>query len=161
MRTLCIALCAVALCVSGAHAEVTALVCSLDGAQANAGAGTGSAGTGSATISYDSETGELSWNLSWSGLTGTPTLCHFHGPALTDQNAGVQVDIFAISGSTSPSIGSTVIDAGQAADLLNDLWYINLHTTEVAGGEIRGQVLVDDAVPVQDNSVSQMKSAYE
>ena len=66
---------------------------------------------------------------------------HFHGPALTNQNAGVQVDFGAISGTVSPSIGNTVIGAGQAADLLAELWYINIHTAAFPGGEIRGQVL--------------------
>ena len=52
----------------------------------------------------------------------------------------------AISGLTSPSIGSAVISAAQGSDLLNGLWYINIHSDRPdgvsAGGEIRGQVLV-------------------
>jgi len=113
----------------------------IDGAQANAGAGTGSPGTGSATMTLDTNTLLFSWNISWGGLTGTETVMHFHGPALPNQNAGVQVDFGAISGIASPSIGATNIVALQAADLLNDLWYINIHTNVQPGGEIRGQVL--------------------
>ena len=70
---------------------------------------------------------------------------HFHGPASAGANAGVQLNFGAISGTSSPSIGSSTISAGQASDLLAGLWYINIHTTAVAGGEIRGQVTV---VPV-------------
>ena len=130
---------------SVAQATVIDLFATIDGAQANAGAGTGSAATGSATMTFDDVSSLFSWDISWSGLEGTVTVAHFHGPATPGQNAGVQVDIGAISGLTSPSIGSTVIGTGQAADLLAGLWYVNIHSTQDPGGEIRGQVQV---VPV-------------
>ncbi len=41
----------------------------------------------------------------------------------------------------SPKIGSATVDAGQAADILADLWYANIHTDHSGGGEIRGQVV--------------------
>lgn len=160
-QNLAIALLLVVTLAGGASAEITDFVAVLNGDQANAGAGTGSPATGSASVSYDSVTGELAWDISWSGLQGTPTLAHFHGPALPDQNAGAQVDIFAISGDTSPSAGSTVISEAQATDLLNELWYVNLHTTEFPGGEIRGQVVVDEVVGNDARSVSTVKSSYD
>ena len=143
-----------------AVAAVTNLVATIDGAQANAGAGTGSPATGSAVVTYDSDTGELTWNITWSGLIGDETLAHFHGPALPNQNAGVQVTIFN-DGSPSPAMGSAMISGAQATELLDELWYINIHTSEFGGGEIRGQVMIDDSVPVEDRSISRVKSAYE
>ncbi len=128
-----------------AHATVFNCPTSMDGPQANAGAGTGSPGTGSATVTFDDATNQLSWNISWSGLIGTETLMHFHGPALPNQNAGVQVGT-GVAG--PPVVGNTVIAAGQAADLLSDLWYINLHTNVFPGGEIRGQVLCETPMVV-------------
>lgn len=125
--------------VSRCDAEVFDLLALMDGQQADAGAGTGSLGTGTGIVTYDDSNMQLDWNVSWSGLTGTPTLMHFHGPANPDQNAGVQVGIGV---ATNPVIGSAMITAAQASDLLNGLWYLNLHTTEVSGGEIRGQVLL-------------------
>jgi hypothetical protein len=116
----------------------------IDCAQANAGAGTcglGGSGTGSMTGSIDTVSHQLSWNISWSGLSGTETVMHFHGPALPNANAGVQVNFGAISGTTSPSVGSTAITALQEADLLAGLWYVNIHTDLFPGGEIRGQVV--------------------
>ena len=149
------------LCIAGAgNATTTHFVATLDGAQANAGAGTGSSGTGSATLTYDDATNILTWNISWSGLTGTETVAHFHGPATPAQNAGIQVNFAAISGLSSPSIGQTTITANQATDLLNDLWYINIHTTAEAGGEIRGQILVDGVVPVSGSTWAGIKSRY-
>jgi hypothetical protein len=124
-----------------ASAAIIDLTASLDCAQANAGAGTcgaGGSGTGSATITFDDSTNTLSWSITWSGLSGTATLAHFHGPALPSQNAGVQVSI----GVTLPANGAAVLSAPQASDLLDELWYVNVHTTEFDGGEIRGQVLL-------------------
>jgi hypothetical protein len=111
----------------------------MNGALANAGAGTGSPGTGLMTGTFDDQTNLFSWNVTWGGLLGSPTVQHFHGPALANQNAGVQIGI-GISG--PPTAGSATITAPQAADLLGGLWYINLHSTSSPGGEIRGNVSV-------------------
>ena len=123
-----------------AAAGIIHLDATINGAQANAGAGSGSTATGSASMTYDDVTSDFSWNISWSGLSGPVTVAHFHGAALPNANAGVQVNFAAISGSTSPSIGNTTITALQATDLLAGLWYINIHTQVHPGGEIRGQV---------------------
>ena len=99
---------------------------------------TGSLGTGFGFVTIDTTSFELSWDISWEDLTGPVTAMHFHGPALPGMNAGVQVPI---PGLVSPSIGSTFITASQAADLLQGLWYVNIHTAQFPGGEIRGQVV--------------------
>ena len=103
-----------------------------------------SPGTGTAVMTFDDITNLLSWNITSSGLDGTPTLSHFHGPAPAGVNAGVQVNIVDNSGGSivSPMIGSATITNDQEADLLSGLWYINIHSTEYPGGEIRGQVQV-------------------
>jgi hypothetical protein len=119
-----------------AAADIINLEATLDGAQANAGAGTGSPGTGSAEMTLDDATNLFSWDITWQNLSGPVFAAHFHGPALPNQNAGVQVPI----GPVSPAIGNAVLDAGQAANLLAGLWYINVHTALNPGGEIRGQV---------------------
>ena len=124
-----------------ASADTIQLEADLDGAQANAGAGTGSPGTGTATMMLDDATNLFSWNISWQDLIGTAFNAHFHGAALPSENAGVQVGI----GPTNPAAGSATLTDIQATDLLAGLWYINVHTTYVGAGEIRGQVHV--AVP--------------
>lgn len=100
---------------------------------------------GSATVTLDTATNLLSWVLTWSNLSGPAVGAHFHGPAPVGLTAGVRVNIGTISGLTSPSSGSTTITAAQAADLLNDLWYINIHTSMNSSGEIRGQVVPEPA----------------
>ena len=121
-----------------AEADLISLQAFIDEAQANAGAGTGSPATGSATMTLDDATNLFSWNVTWSGLLAPAFAAHFHGPALPSQNAPVQIGI----GFASPSIGSTVISAAQASDLLAGLWYVIIHTTLHPPGEIRGQVSV-------------------
>jgi hypothetical protein len=119
-------------------ADVILLEANIDGVQANAGAGSGSAGTGVATMTFDDATNLFSWTIVWDGLLAPAFAAHFHGPALPNQNAGVQVPIIAVS----PSIGAAFLDNLQAANLLAGLWYINIHTPFSPGGEIRGQVRV-------------------
>lgn len=104
--------------------------------------------TGTGVMTYDDITNNLNWDISWSGLSGIATSMHFHGAASPTTNAGVQVNIGAISGLSSHSIGSTTISVNQGNDLLDGLWYINIHTARYGGGEIRGQVVQVEAVPI-------------
>ena len=133
----------IAMLVSPAGATIINLGASMDCTQANAGAGTcasGGTGTGTALIAYNDTSGDLSWNVTWSGLSGTTTVAHFHGPASASQNAGIQVDFLGLGGGLNPSIGTTAITAAQGTDLLAGLWYVNVHSTAFPGGEIRGQI---------------------
>jgi hypothetical protein len=109
----------------------------IDGPQANAGLGTGSLGLGTGNVVFDTGTNTLSWTITFAGMMGPATMAHFHGPALPTQNAGAQIGI----GNVSPVIGNAVISAAQATDLLNELWYVIIHTSAFPGGEIRGQVV--------------------
>jgi hypothetical protein len=140
--TLIVAL-AQALAAPGS-AEVIPLSVSMDGAQANAGAGTGSAGTGVASLTFDTNTKILTWSISWAGLTGAPTLMHFHGPAPPDQSAPALLSTGVIG---PPVVGNAMLSAGYEANLLAGLWYLNLHTSTSPGGEIRGQVQVVRPLP--------------
>lgn len=123
---------------TAASAAVINLSAVIDGTQANAGAGSGSLGTGSGTMTLDTATNLLTWNITWAGLSGPATVAHFHGAANPNQNAGVQIAI----GTVSPEINNAVLTDQQESDILAGLWYINIHTAQFAGGEIRGQVLV-------------------
>ncbi len=93
-------------------------------------------------MTLDDVTNEFNWDVQWSGLEGTVTVAHFHGPAAPGVNAGVQVRIDETS---NPSIGNATLTDEQETDLLAGLWYINIHSdrdTITLGGEIRGQVNV-------------------
>ncbi|WP_199271710.1 CHRD domain-containing protein [Paraglaciecola sp. L3A3] len=132
------------------QATMISLSSNLDGAQANAGAGTLSPGTGLASMIFDDVTKVFSWDISWSGLIGDVTAAHFHGAALFDQNAGVQVPLSVVVDSAN---GSSTLSDAQATDLLAGLWYINIHTLDFPTGEIRGQVVRAPNVSVSEPSV--------
>jgi hypothetical protein len=97
-----------------------------------------SAATGAVTLTYDTASKKLSWQGTYSGLSGAATAGHFHGPADPGKNAGVAVPITA---SSSPFQGSADLTDAQAADLMGGKWYVNIHTEAHKGGEIRGQVM--------------------
>lgn len=99
-------------------------------------------GSGTATATYDPATKELTWSGSFSGLTGPAMAAHFHGPAEAGKNAGVQIWISEKGKPLeSPFKGSAKLTDAQASDLMNGQWYVNIHTKENAGGEIRGQLV--------------------
>jgi CHRD domain len=99
---------------------------------------TSGSGTGTADVELNSSTNMLSWKVSYSGLTGPATAAHIHGPAAAGANAPVLIP-FANVGS-SPFEGKAQITAAQAADIAAGRTYVNIHTAQNKGGEIRGQL---------------------
>ena len=95
-------------------------------------------GAGSASLSYDTATKMLSFKVTYSGLTGPATMGHIHGPAEIGKNAPVAI---AFASPASPIEGSATLTDAQAADLLAGKMYVNVHTAENKGGEIRGQIV--------------------
>src|SRR5271156_4583799 len=96
-----------------------------------------SAAKGSAAASLDTASKTLSWTVTYSGLT--PTAGHIHGPAAAGVNAGVLVPF---SGNlASPIKGSATLTDAQISDLEAGRTYVNLHTTDNKGGEVRGQLV--------------------
>ncbi len=99
---------------------------------------TASSASGRVEASLDKKSNELSWTVTYSGLSGPATAAHFHGPAMPGANAGVVVPL--TGDMASPMKGKSTLTAAQAADLLAGKWYMNVHTAANPGGEIRGQV---------------------
>ena len=97
-----------------------------------------SKGTGTADLMYDPASKNLTWTITFDGLTGPVTVAHFHGPAEPGKTSGVALLIGQKP--TSPVKGSATLTDPQAADLMAGRWYVNLHTEAHKPGEIRGQV---------------------
>ena len=103
-----------------------------------------------AGISLDDVTQSLTLNFAYGSafgfvdLTGDFSASHIHKGA--DNVAGGVVfgidSLHTASGTKSGSYSGTVgLSAGQQADLLNNLLYINIHSSTFGGGEIRGQLV--------------------
>ncbi|HXU99735.1 MAG TPA: CHRD domain-containing protein [Caulobacteraceae bacterium] len=97
-----------------------------------------SKGTGAAKVSLDTAAKKLTWTVTYSGLSGPATMAHFHGPAPVGKAAGVVVPLTPPL--ASPIKGSATLTDTQIGDLKAGLWYVNIHTAKIPGGEIRGQV---------------------
>jgi hypothetical protein len=95
-----------------------------------------SKGTGTFSATYDTSSKKLSWKGSYADLSGPATAAHFHSGE-PGKNGPVAVPI---APNTSPFEGSATLTDAQAEDLLAGKWYVNVHTAENKGGEIRGQV---------------------
>lgn len=101
---------------------------------------TSSAGVGDGKFTYDSATKMLSWNVTFSGLTGPATAGHIHGPALAGANAGVVISFDVPKAASGTITGSKALTDAQLADLNSGRYYVNIHTEANKGGEIRGQI---------------------
>ncbi len=114
------------------------------------------AGMGIINATYNLNTNMLDFTADFSGLAGTTTAAHFHGPAPAGTNAGVQIGWSGFpTGVTSGTFSDVVsLNASQEADLLAGLWYANIHTTVHPGGEIRAQ-MIDN--PTVDGNLSDPK----
>ncbi len=96
--------------------------------------------TGSVTVSYDPATKTLSWDGTYSGLSGPAAAAHFHTGA-AGKNGGVTVPIFAGKAAGSPFKGKATLTDAQVQDLMAGHLYVNIHTAAHKAGEIRGQVM--------------------
>jgi hypothetical protein len=100
------------------------------------------AGKGSAAITYDPATRVVTWDITYSGLSGGATMAHFHGPADKGKNGPVVVWLSKQgSPAESPLKGEATLTPDQAQQFVAGEWYVNVHTPAHPGGEIRGQVI--------------------
>jgi len=97
--------------------------------------------TGTADLTYDPASRVLTWNVTYSGLSGPATMAHLHGPAMQGKNAPPVVWLSEKGTPVSnPIKGQATLTPEQAQQMMGGEWYINLHTQANPGGEIRGQV---------------------
>lgn len=96
-----------------------------------------SQGNGHVDATYDTLTKELSWTVTYSGMTGPATGAHFHGPAAPGKTAPVLVPVDGPF--TSPIKGKATLTAEQA-DTLKRGVYLDLHTQAAEEGELRGEL---------------------
>jgi hypothetical protein len=96
----------------------------------------GSSGSGMGTFLLSPDGSELSYTINFSGLTADETVRHIHrgapgvaGPVAFDLPAG------------SPKRGVIELEPADLSDLQAGLFYVNIHSEEFPGGELRGQIM--------------------
>ena len=129
------------LCANGLPGFFTA---SLDGAQEVPPSG--SLATGSGTFGLDAS-GTLTYSITFSGLTGSETMAHFH-----EAPVGVDGPPIHTLPPGSPKTGVFTPTVAQVAELKAGNLYINIHSSLFSGGEIRGQ-LVSQCQPTIQNAI--------
>lgn len=121
--------------VSPAYAEMLTFTADLSGG--NEVPANDSAAEGAAEVTLDTETNALTWTVTYSGLSGPLIGSHIHGPAGTGANAGVLVPL---KHGDSPMEGTAEMTDEQVEFLRAGQTYVNLHTENFPGGEIRGNL---------------------
>lgn len=109
---------------------------------------TGSPAIGSGTLVLNPDN-TVTYNISYSGLTGDWTASHIHGNATSFPgfNAGVIVGLNNVpDGTRAGSLQGTTaaLSATQVGFITSGSAYVNIHSATFGGGEIRGQII---AVP--------------
>jgi hypothetical protein len=124
-----------------------------------------SSALGTMDVFYSKASRVLSYKVSWSGLTDSVTAMHIHGLSPVGFASGIVQHIISGVGTSSGTNGAqfsaqlvnpgplrfskagtisgTLLVDGAAikeADLLNGLYYMNIHTKTYGGGEIRAQI---------------------
>lgn len=91
----------------------------------------------------------LSWDITYQDLSGPIVApgAHFHGPATEGATADIQV--FLTDGDPPEDsgvlTGTASLTQQQIGEILEGLWYVNIHTELNQSGEIRGQVVPEPA----------------
>ncbi|MGE3109476.1 MAG: CHRD domain-containing protein [Phycisphaerales bacterium] len=128
-----VALAAAALAQTGPVFSIT-----MNGAQEVPPVPTPATGTGMATL--NTATNQIMLMYQFSGLSSPQTAAHIH-----QAPAGTNGPVIVPLPNGSPVSGTFQLTAAQAAALLNNGLYINVHTQNFPGGEIRGQILITGA----------------
>lgn len=92
---------------------------------------------GSSVVTFDTESRELVWSISYSDIDGSVIGAHIHGPASSQENAGI---LIPLDNSKNPITGKLILNGEQAAHIEAGMTYINLHSEKIPSGELRGQL---------------------
>ncbi|MEX2011174.1 MAG: CHRD domain-containing protein [Chloroflexota bacterium] len=116
-------------------------------------------GSGSATVTISDDGQSVSWEVSYSGLTGAPAAGHIHIAAAT-ANGPVMIPFATVTATGSTGTfnaadyaggdGLPADWAGVLAAIRGGNTYVNIHTAANPSGEIRGQLAGGATTPPTD-----------
>ncbi|MEJ7694153.1 CHRD domain-containing protein [Daejeonella sp.] len=105
-----------------------------------------SSGTGSAKLIFDPVLKTINYNMTWTlgSSSATTANMHFHG-AEDGSDLKNSAVVFGITGFTTANTGTIsgttiALTDVQVAQLLAGKWYLNIHSSTVTSGELRGNI---------------------
>jgi hypothetical protein len=136
---------ALLMCAGAAHANQ--FIARLSGSQEPEHVVTTAQGTGTFTLTEEG----LAYHITVDGLSGPIGAAHFHD-GMMGTNGGI-VRTIEFNGNTASGIWSPTDAEPLTDDIKTDLLlghvYVNIHTSEHAAGEIRGQVIVSSGTALR------------
>lgn len=147
---------------SGARGQVVEFRATINASQENPA--TGSDAAGSAVMLYDVATNTFDLWVTLNDFTNTISASHVHeaatgtnGPVVT--NLGAE-EVYTRTGNTITGVFRGVTHGGDAVKLLQSGAYLNFHSSEFPGGEIRGQLIAQPKRLTALIDVAQEKAAF-
>jgi len=129
----------IAALAGAAHADIIEYEFVMTGCQENPPVLT--TGFGSAVVTLDTDTGDVTVEGEYSGMSSNVSAAHIHGLAGVGENAGVIVGLDTTGGQEGTVSGSGTLSDDEMQGMLDGLTYVNVHTGNHPGGEIRGQIV--------------------
>lgn len=134
--SVCIVLALLTWTANPSQAAIYSLQAILDGLQETSPNATPATGVG--LFMYDDVTNSLSYDISYAGLLAPEVAAHIHTAP-----PGVAGPVTFPLPPGNPKIGAILgFTAAQEVSLLAGDMYVNIHTQQFPGGEIRGQISV-------------------
>ncbi len=173
MKSVVALLASLAFFVTSGAASAATIVYTSVFSGANENPPNGSTGTGTGVVTVDTTAQTLRFQATWSGLTSNTVDLHLHCCAPTSANAGVAIGFGAFlpavpanNGAVDQTVDLTLdatynpsflaANGGTAAGammallmgLANGLGYQNIHSVELPGGELRGNLAALNPIPL-------------
>jgi len=139
-----------------AMADIVTLTAYMSGGNEVPAVATGASGF--ATLTLDTANGTLAaipFHMEFTGLSSAETGAHIH-QAPAGANGGVIVPL-PLGSPVDTTIGLTL---AQYAALAGEGLYVNVHTANFPGGEIRGQFVITSTVATDDASWGSVKALF-
>jgi len=99
-------------------------------------------GSGTCTIVLNAAQDQITVNCTFSGLGSNANAGHIHGNGAVGVNAPVLFPFTGVPANTGGTFGplTFAVTPGQVATMRAHLYYVNIHSVNLPGGEIRGQI---------------------